>query len=575
MAKLLFATWRREADAGHWAEPSSYHLLANAMGLDANRAPLLQAGENWHACVFAPGPGTQLQETGALIGPPFKSPSKFFHVGGQTPTGSFGLVRLNDEFVEIPVAPITNYPIWYYHDTDRFAASTSQLLLIGLLGSWQPNQENANWVLRTLLPAPYTSWDRRIKLMTPDAVFRLNRNSWQSSISTKPFTLTPKQQTKVQAKAELAERLAVVFQEVDWGKANWLVPLSGGVDSRTSLMLAHRYAKQNLKALTYGYAHYSGNKYGNQAVAKRVSNAANIPQDFVIEQPNFGDPEGRIRRFVRASDGRGFTALEHLEGPDFLKRNSILGDCWLRSDEVYGWAKMVDKADVETICHFDLLRKSALPEEIQPLLGGIGIPQQLQQNRGESLEDWRDRLYHTFRIPTHITFYVDLECNFFDVFNPHLHSPVVDWTRTQLASFRTDKSLFKDFAWDLGPKVPYAVFDDQFNYKALGGLPELDSLIAEWVPKAVEWWGFDQKAVEWILNNRIRFNIEDIFPKVNPRKQLLRSKLKRVLPRQLTSIIKGKLPPNRLSANQLAYALLVLAVFYDEVESLSSKFKPN
>jgi hypothetical protein len=86
------------------------------------------------------------------------------------------------------------------------------------------------------------------------------------------------------------------------------------------------------------------------------------------------------------------------------------------------------------------------------------IPEELNQQPGESLEVWRDRLYHTYRLPTILAAISDLKLSYIELINPLLSRKIIQTVRTLPDKLRTNKTLFKRIVNSICPRVPYALY---------------------------------------------------------------------------------------------------------------------
>jgi hypothetical protein len=95
-----------------------------------------------------------------------------------------------------------------------------------------------------------------------------------------------------------------------------------------------------------------------------------------------------------------------------------------------------------------LVRKFGLPP--QPL------PEAFYQQEFESTAQFRDRLYHTFRIPVNLAALSQIKCAYVEVENPLLSAEVIHTVRAMPDELRTEKAAFTRIVDSLGPDVPYA-----------------------------------------------------------------------------------------------------------------------
>ena len=69
---------------------------------------------------------------------------------------------------------------------------------------------------------------------------------------------------------------------------------------------------------------------------------------------------------------------------------------------------------------------------------------------------WRDRLYHSFRIPTILAALNDVKTPYVEILSPFLSRPIIMAARALPDRLRTDKLLFKRIVRSMGPRIPFA-----------------------------------------------------------------------------------------------------------------------
>ena len=100
-------------------------------------------------------------------------------------------------------------------------------------------------------------------------------------------------------------------------------------------------------------------------------------------------------------------------------------------------------------------------ENLRTVIKDFGLtPQELSSEfmirDNESLSQWRDRLYHTYRLPTILSALSDIKFSFVEQINPLLSRSIINTVRSIPDKMRTEKSLFKEIVNTLSPNIPYA-----------------------------------------------------------------------------------------------------------------------
>ncbi|MCB0856466.1 MAG: hypothetical protein KDD63_29810, partial [Bacteroidetes bacterium] len=92
-----------------------------------------------------------------------QKPQDWHIPGGGIPDGNYALIRANEDTLELVSDVSGTHPMWYYYDEQVFIASSSQVAIISLLGSYQPNPKTYPWFLSGGHHGPLMGWDQRIR----------------------------------------------------------------------------------------------------------------------------------------------------------------------------------------------------------------------------------------------------------------------------------------------------------------------------------------------------------------------------------------------------------------------------
>jgi hypothetical protein len=98
---------------------------------------------------------------------------------------------------------------------------------------------------------------------------------------------------------------------------------------------------------------------------------------------------------------------------------------------------------------------------LRQILEDFGLPEQevpaeLLRHSGESLDAWRDRLYHVFRIPTLLASLADVKLSYVEQVAPLLAQGILVRVREEPDELRLDKTLFRQIVDEISPPIPYA-----------------------------------------------------------------------------------------------------------------------
>jgi hypothetical protein len=102
-------------------------------------------------------------------------------------------------------------------------------------------------------------------------------------------------------------------------------------------------------------------------------------------------------------------------------------------------------------------RHSVIPKEFE--LSEKDIPPALARKPGESLAQWRDRLWLEYRTPVVTAALEDIKAAYVEILNPLLCSKIVRVIQALPDELRTHKALFEKIVREMFPGVPFAKRD--------------------------------------------------------------------------------------------------------------------
>ena len=379
--------------------------------------------------VVNPVPGVRVSPRGVCLGALFEE-ADWATVGAASPDGTYAIVRHDDDAVELLSDTFGSRTVWYVHTDALFLASTSQRALVALLGSFVPCAETATWLLAAGNLGPdlllgrasaAASYRHEPAPRSPalDAVDQRARNSTTCHArslrsSTSRSFATP---SSASARSSMSRARPTALT------------LSGGCDSR-SLLVGLAVARKPVTCVTWGLAASLADPKNDAAIARRLAQRFDMPHEYLHLDFTEEPVRDVFSRFLRAGEGRiedfsgytdGFKAWERLFADGFA--TMLRGDC-------PGWGSPYDPID-ETVArsinmHCTLV--SDYPEG--HLIHRLGLPAQRRpdpfyQRDGETLPQYRDRLYNDYELPTCMAAFNDVKCAYVEVVNPLLGRDVV------------------------------------------------------------------------------------------------------------------------------------------------------
>ena len=393
------------------------------------------------------------------MGQIFGKNEKWYEPLQEFPDGSYALFRDGTEHCEIVSDPVASRTIWYYLDENLFIASTSQRAIVMFIGSFEFDERVIPWVLSTGSLGPVFSWDKRIKRVPADSSVILDKNKWSVSVKSNPIEFNLVKRSDEQHENQLRESLETTFKSLNLDYSNWVLPLSGGYDSRGILCFLHEIDKniQRLRTITWGLKSSLEVKGSDAYVAKELANKLNVSHKYYHTDLSEEPVDNIINRFILLGEGR----IDHLSGyMDGFKiwktlfEDEIQGI--IRGDEGFGWDQVSSTLTVRLSVGCSLCSDySNLKDYTKYGFPSQELPQHLNQRKGETLNLWRDRLYHEYRLPTILSALSDLKFPYVEQINPLLSKVILQQVRQLPDHLRTDKALFRKIVNSISPKVDF------------------------------------------------------------------------------------------------------------------------
>lgn len=325
--------------------------------------------------------------------------------------------------------------IWYVIDEDKVYISSSQKLLVSILGEFQFNRKAASWMMANGTIGPF-SWDERIKVLEPAMHLTIDKTSFECSRKARPIF-------------EEKDGLETIFSEIlaTFSIKNAAITLSGGVDSQTMLWLLHDKVK--LKAFNWGFGKLDTSTVYDSSVAKHTADRLKVRFEYYNVGTGMDEPHRMLRNFIHASEGR----IDHLNS--FCDHLSFWANIKeqgyttvIRADEAFGWIPCSSEKDVRVSLDLNNVKDVDGLEKIyqRSTLNPPVIPDQYRRRSTETISSWRDRLYREYRIPYILSALHDPALKYVDIINPFLHDRVVSWAVRLQDEERDDKKKYREFS---------------------------------------------------------------------------------------------------------------------------------
>lgn len=407
--------------------------------------------------IFDPVESHPVKDLCVCLGNLFSKDDIWWRCGTPSPDGTYAIFRSDGSTLELLTDTVASRSIWYTQTADLFVASTSQRAIVFFLQSFELNQNVIPWMLSSGTLGPELSWDKRIRFLPNNAWLKLNRASWKIKISRESIRYTPKNISEKEYKNNLFNAIKDTFSSFTLDYDKWLLPLSGGYDSRMIYLMLKN--NPGLKTITWGVKSAPADKKSDAYVAKKLADTFNIPHQYFEMDTSDEAIDKIFDRFLMAGEGRVDHISGYMDGFDVWKNLREKGYSGvIRGDEAFGCYAVKSSMDVYRNMSLSVLSDY---DNLQQLLREMGFykqtrPQDYEKRDNESLEEWRDRLSIEFENSHVFAALNDLKLAYVDLVNPLLSRKIINSVRQLPSSLRTNKQLFKNIVNDITPPIAYA-----------------------------------------------------------------------------------------------------------------------
>ncbi len=376
------------------------------------------------------------------------------------PDGSYAILRADSRRVELLSDVVGSRTIWYYKDDEVFVASTSQRAIVMFLGSYVFDERVIPWLLSNGFLGPSHGWDRRIARVPPDTSLVLDRDTWSVSSTSRPVEFGALDVSEKEHESLVRKALAETFAGLSIDEGRWVLPLSGGYDSRSILSFLQDASRNErpIETITWGLESSRARRHSDAWVAERVAAAYGVSNDFYHTDISQEPVRELFNRFLLVGEGRVDHIAAYMDGFSIWKalyENGVTGI--LRGDEAFGLKAVSSELTVRvavglTLCadYPNLRQHKDLGIEDQH------VPPLLLRREGESMYTWCHRAYLEYRIAVLYAAWADLKLSYVEQICPLLSRGILERVKQMPDHLRTDKALFRKIVASSGPRVEFA-----------------------------------------------------------------------------------------------------------------------
>lgn len=446
MSKAIFVYSKDPQKSAHYA--SLLKRIGGTLMPDNIQPPpakIVTSGNVVYA-VINPASSNQCLDQAVCLGLTFGDTERWATPLGSYPDGAFCLFRADDRHVEIVSDVVGSRTIWYYKNDDVFIASNSQRGMVSMLGNFEFNEAVIPWMLASGTTGPGLSWDKRFKMLEINSSVVLDVQRWTLSEKNNPLKFEPENISEEEQEKLLAETLEDTFRQFHFDFSKWVLPLSGGVDSRAILYYLDKLNPnfKKLRTITWGLPGAIHRKGNDAFIAKKLADHLGLSHEYYHLEANIQQVDDIFRRFLICGEGRVDAISGYTDGfalwKDLFEHNV---EGIIRGEQTFGGRMVTSDSDARIASGISLCSDYSnlvhpewqLPEQI--------FPEHLQRREDESLITWRDRLIIAYRAPILKAALNDLKLNYVEVATPLISKGIVDRILTMTDEQRISKSLFK------------------------------------------------------------------------------------------------------------------------------------
>lgn len=523
--------------------------------------PKIDISDHLAYAIMNPTRTLLVNEYSVLMGKITSNNNKWQIPGAKYPDGSFALFRHGIKYIEVVSDCVASRSIWYFFNEQLFIASTSQRAIILFLGSFEFDERVIPWMLSTGSIGPMLSWDSRIKLIPPDSSVTLNKQDWTLRIKSIKirFKANAKNGSRVKYEDKLKNTLQKSFESLKICSKDWVLPLSGGYDSRGILCLLQlENQNQSIKTVTWGLRSSLRMKNNDAYIAKHLARMFNVDHQYLHTDPSKEPVDKILKRFILNGEGRIDHISGYSDGFNIWKKlfeEDIQGV--IRGDEGFGWVSVSSPLDVRMSVGLGLCNDYKNLREFCEY--DLSLPSYLDRIEGESLSTWRDRLYHEYRFPTILAALSDLKLSYMEVANPLLSRSILQIIRMMPDKLRTNKRIFKKIVKSMSPKIKYATHGANASPKNILKQKEIVDLFHIELSSECAKSLFSEDFLFKVLKNIEVTEEKKIYNVLFSPKLILR----RIIPSRIKSLIREVIPSLiYLDYNILAFRIFIIIKMY-------------
>jgi asparagine synthetase B (glutamine-hydrolysing) len=409
--------------------------------------------------VTNPQPSVLQKDDCVCLGRFFEPPGRWHTPGTPPPDGSYAVCRSDPRFVELVTDAVASRTLWYSLTERFFLASTSQRAVVALLGDFDLNAEAVSWMVTAGHLGPWLSWDRRMKRTPSSSRVVLDREKWHLEVRTDEMAILPDTGDEAGHIGRLRDAILDSCANLDVPLSNWLLPLSGGMDSR-SILLGLVKAGKRPRCVTWGLRSSLDDPANDAVVARRVAESVGVEHTYYETDFSTEPVRDVLGRFLAVSEGQTVDFGGYTDGLAVWKTFFDSGvEGVIRGDG----ASLGYYSDYVSERQIRLRGRQLYVSDYPPAhaVHRLGLhpqsrPEALKLRPGESPLAYSGRLYEQFGFPSWLSSLNDIKSAYVEVVNPLLSRRVVSVAHSLPAPLREHRKSLEAVLESIGPRIPFA-----------------------------------------------------------------------------------------------------------------------
>lgn len=581
MAKIVYTYYRKGLDSSISKRLAHVCDKLAPDNIVPNK-PLIYESDFLAYAVMNPVDGFLTKNSSILFGTLYKESENWEIPFKQYPDGSYAIFRDNEKHIEILSDQLATRTIWYYKDDEKILVSTSQRALIMLLGDFQFDESVIPWMLSTGTLGPYFSWDERLKKLEPDSSVVVDKKNWSIKVNKNINDYESKVinfDRNANFKEILSNELTRVFSRLSIDFKKWVLPLSGGFDSRGILcfLLENARGKRDLQTITWGTKEAQHRKGSDGYIASKLTKELDVPNSYYsVDEPKVS-AEVVLNRFLKLGEGRVDHISGYIDGLELWKdlfNKGIHGI--IRGDEVLGHPRFYSESATLIALDFGLCsqfrnlknyRKFGFKEQ--------KLDKKYYKQSNESVLEWQDRLYKWYRLPIIQAALADLKLAYVEQINPLLSKDIMVLINSFPDNMRWDKKAFLKIVNELSPVSEIAKNNSLPSFIDVLSQREYKKIIITEMNSARSKEIFPESFIDELINDLEKEPINNHNKGEHSTKKRITKSLKSMLPGFIKEIIQ-KFHKPKVNPYRLAFRVFLIVKMHEILEqdanSLPLKF---